>query len=67
VVVRKPGSALEGRQLIDFMRGKTADWWLPDDVAFVDEMPMTGTGKVHKLTLRKQFSHHVLPGAQRPA
>jgi len=67
VVVRKPGSTLEGRQLIDFMRGKTADWWLPDDVAFVDEMPMTGTGKVHKLTLRKQFSHHVLPGAQRSA
>jgi fatty-acyl-CoA synthase len=42
-----------------------ADWWLPDDVAFVDSMPMTGTGKIHKLTLRKQFVGHALPAAAR--
>ena len=62
IVVRKPGSTLDARQMIDFMRGKIVDWWLPDDVAFVDALPMTGTGKVHKLSLRQQFSGYVLPG-----
>ncbi len=61
VVVRKPGSALDAAAMLAFMRGKIADWWMPDDVAFVDALPMTGTGKVHKRTLRQQFSGHVLP------
>jgi acyl-CoA synthetase (AMP-forming)/AMP-acid ligase II len=65
VVVRRPGSGLEARALLDFMRGKVANWWLPDDVVFVDSMPMTGTGKVHKLTLRQQFKDHVLPATER--
>ena len=61
VVVRKPDSAVDRAALLDFMRGRIATWWMPDDVAFVDAMPMTGTGKIHKLTLRKQFADHVLP------
>ena len=64
VVVRKPGSALDAATMLAFMRGKIVDWWLPDDVAFVETMPMTGTGKVHKLTLRQQFRDHLLPGVQ---
>ncbi len=36
--------------------------WLPDDVAFVDEMPHTATGKVSKLDLRERFKEHRLPG-----
>ena len=63
VVVRKPGATLDADAMLAFMRGKIVDWWLPDDVAFVDSMPMTGTGKIHKLTLRQQFANHVLPGA----
>jgi acyl-CoA synthetase (AMP-forming)/AMP-acid ligase II len=63
VVVRKPGAALDADAMLAFMRGKIVDWWLPDDVAFVDSMPMTGTGKIHKLTLRQQFASHVLPGS----
>jgi acyl-CoA synthetase (AMP-forming)/AMP-acid ligase II len=62
IVVRKPGSSLDAPQMLAFMRGKVVDWWLPDDVVFVEHMPMTGTGKVHKLTLRQQFSRYVLPG-----
>jgi len=61
VIVRKPGSLLDAGTMLDWMRGKVVDWWMPDDVAFVDEMPMTGTGKVHKLTLRQRFRDHVLP------
>jgi len=65
VVVRKPGATVDAAGLLAFLRGKVADWWLPDDVAFVDAMPMTGTGKVHKLTLRQQFAGHRLPDVAR--
>ena len=61
IAVRRPGSALEARTLLEFMTGKVARWWLPDDVVFVDSLPMTGTGKIHKLTLRERYRNHVLP------
>ena len=38
-----------------------AKWWLPDDVAFVDELPHTATGKIAKLVLREQFKDYTLP------
>ena len=63
IAVRRPGSTLEGHALVEFMRGKVASWWLPDDVVFVESMPMTGTGKIHKLTLRERYRDHVLPAA----
>jgi fatty-acyl-CoA synthase len=43
------------------MAGEFAKWQLPDDVIWVEEMPLTATGKVSKLTLRKQFEDYVLP------
>jgi fatty-acyl-CoA synthase len=36
-----------------------ASWWLPSDVTFVEALPMTATGKVHKVTLRQQFKDYV--------
>jgi len=33
-----------------------ADWWVPNDVVFVEEMPLTATGKIKKLELRRQFA-----------
>jgi acyl-CoA synthetase (AMP-forming)/AMP-acid ligase II len=65
IVVRKQGSALERRALLDFMKDKIASWWLPDDVIFVEALPMTATGKIHKLTLRAQFKDYKLPAVQR--
>ena len=47
-----------------FLSDKVARWWLPDDVAFVDELPHTATGKLSKLDLRRQFADHVLPNAR---
>ncbi len=44
-----------------FMADHFAKWQLPDDIVFVDELPLTATGKVSKLTLRKQFADYVLP------
>jgi 3-(methylthio)propionyl---CoA ligase len=61
VVVPREGSPLEGKAVLDFMRGKVASWWMPDDVVVVAQLPMTGTGKVHKATLREQFKTYV-PG-----
>ena len=40
-----------------------AKWQLPDDVVYVDALPLTATGKVSKLTLREQFADHELPEA----
>ena len=40
-----------------------AKWQLPDDIIFVDELPLTATGKVSKLTLRQAYAEHRLPDA----
>jgi acyl-CoA synthetase (AMP-forming)/AMP-acid ligase II len=61
VVVRKQGSTLDAKTLRAFMQDKVASWWLPDDVTFIDQMPMTATGKIHKLTLRDRFKGYTLP------
>jgi fatty-acyl-CoA synthase len=43
------------------MQGKVARWWLPDDVAFVAELPHTATGKLLKTKLRETFKEYRLP------
>lgn len=59
VVAPKPGQSPTREQLLEYLEGKIARWWMPDDVVFVKEIPHTATGKISKLTLRKQFgSHH---------
>ena len=63
IVTRQPGSQLDREALIEFLRPNVASWWLPDDVVFVPEMPMTATGKIHKVTLREQFRDYKLPTA----
>jgi acyl-CoA synthetase (AMP-forming)/AMP-acid ligase II len=67
VVVPREGSPLEGKAVLDFMRGKVASWWMPDDAVVVPQLPMTGTGKIHKATLREQFKAYVAgePSASR--
>ena len=62
VVVKKPGQDLTREELLAFYEGKIAKWQIPDDVAFVDELPHTATGKLLKTKLREQFKGHVLPG-----
>jgi fatty-acyl-CoA synthase len=43
------------------MEGHFAKWQMPDDVVFVEDLPLTATGKVSKLTLRDRFADYVLP------
>lgn len=63
VIVPKPGKSPGKDEIIGFMEGKIAKWWLPDDVVLVSEIPHTATGKIQKTTLRKQFHDYKLPTA----
>jgi fatty-acyl-CoA synthase len=62
VVVRKPGQELSKEDILNFLRDKVATWWMPDDVAFVDELPHTSTGKLMKRALRDQFQDWKVTG-----
>ena len=63
VVVKKPGAEVTRDELIAFYDGKIAKWWTPDDVVFVDAIPLGATGKMQKIKLREQFKAHKLPTA----
>ena len=63
VIVLKKGETATKEDILGFMQGKIAKWWMPDDVAFVDEIPHTATGKIQKMTLREQLQG--LPAAER--
>ena len=61
VVVMKKGESIGKDDMLGYMRGKIANWWMPDDVVFVDEIPHTATGKIQKMTLREQFKDYQFP------
>ena len=58
IVVKADGSEVSGDDILQYMDGKIAKWWMPDEVTFVEELPHTATGKVHKLKLREQFADY---------
>jgi len=61
VVVMKQGQSATREDILAFMRGKIASWWMPDDVVFMNEIPHTATGKIQKIALREQLRDYVLP------
>jgi fatty-acyl-CoA synthase len=63
IVHRKPGATVDKAELIAFLAGRVAKWWLPDDVQFVDAIPHTATGKILKTRLRQDFKDYTLPTA----
>ena len=63
IIVLKPGQNVTREELLAYLTGKIAKWWMPDDVVFVDEIPHTATGKIQKMTLRERFGRHQLPTA----
>ena len=63
IVIKKDDADLSREDVLGFMEGKIAKWWMPDDVVFVEEIPHTATGKIQKLALREQFKDYVLPTA----
>ena len=54
-IVRKPGQSVEKDDILAFLSERVAKWWVPDDVVFLDALPVGGTGKVQKGDLRKQY------------
>ncbi len=63
VVMKKPGTDLTRDELLAYFDGKIAKWWTPDDVVFVDAIPLGATGKMQKNKLREQFKGYKLPTA----
>jgi 3-(methylthio)propionyl---CoA ligase len=62
VVVKKPGAEVTRDELIASYAGKIAKWWTPDDVVFVESIPLGATGKMQKNRLREMFKDYKLPG-----
>lgn len=59
IVQPKPGHQPSKQDLLDFLAGKVAKWWLPDDVVFVESLPHTATGKLLKTELRARYHGHL--------
>ena len=56
VVLRSEAQGKVSKEdLIEFLRGKVASWWLPDEVVFVREIPKTSVGKFSKKELREMY------------
>ena len=61
VIVRKPDATVGKDEILKHLEGKIAKWWMPDDVAFVADIPHTATGKISKLQLRERFRDYKFP------
>ena len=63
IVVRKKDQDTTRDHVLQYLEGKIAKWWMPDDVVFVDDLPHTATGKLQKMKLREQFRSYQFPAA----
>lgn len=66
IVKLKPGETQDKQEHLDFLQGKIAKWWMPDDVVFVDDIPLGATGKIDKKLLRERMKDYRLPTADAP-
>ena len=64
IVQLKPGASVSREEMLAYLDGKIAKWWMPDDVVFVDAIPLGATGKINKIALRDTFKAHRLPTVQ---
>lgn len=60
LIVVNPGHTLKKEDIYQFLEGKIAKWWTPDDIIMVDSLPHTGTGKLIKNELRKQYFNYLV-------
>jgi fatty-acyl-CoA synthase len=61
-IVKKPGAEVTREEILRFYEGKTAKWQVPDDVVFVESIPLGATGKMLKTKLRDMLKDYRLPG-----
>jgi fatty-acyl-CoA synthase len=60
IVVPDEKAPPKREDILAFLGGRIAKWWIPDDVVFVEELPMTATGKISKIALRERFGNHLV-------
>ncbi len=58
IAIRRQGSEVTAADVLAWLSERVAKWWLPEDVAFTNEIPHTGTGKIDKVALRRRFADH---------
>ena len=63
LVQEAPGAKAEKADVLAFLDGKIAKWWMPDDVVVLDAIPLGATGKIDKKLLRQRMADYVLPAA----
>jgi fatty-acyl-CoA synthase len=63
ICIKKDGATVTKEDVLKYLDGKIAKWWMPDDVVFVKDIPHTATGKIQKVELRQQFATYKLPTA----
>ncbi|MFA4951765.1 long-chain-fatty-acid--CoA ligase [Brevundimonas sp.] len=63
IIKLKPGQTEDKQEHLDFLVGKIAKWWMPDDVVFVDDIPLGATGKVDKKLIRERMKDYRIPTA----
>ena len=56
-IVRKPGHGLESAEILRFLGERVAKWWVPEEVIFLESLPVGGTGKVQKALLREKYGN----------
>ncbi len=61
ILEAKPGAKLETGAVLNYLEGRVAKWWMPDNAVIVDKIPLGATGKINKLALREMFANHKLP------
>ena len=61
IVVLKPGQHVTKADMLAYLSGKIAKWWMPDDVVFAESIPHSATGKIQKIALRARYADHRLP------
>ena len=61
VIVEEDGKSVSYEEMTEYLTGKIAKWWMPDDLQKVDELPHSATGKISKKDLRDQFKGYKLP------
>jgi fatty-acyl-CoA synthase len=64
LVKLQPGAESSKEEFLAFLEGKIAKWWTPDDVVFVDDIPLGATGKIDKKLIRERMKSYVLPTAK---
>ncbi|HZZ35317.1 MAG TPA: long-chain-fatty-acid--CoA ligase [Caulobacteraceae bacterium] len=64
LVKLKEGETATRDEFLEFLQGKIAKWWTPDDVVFVEDIPLGATGKIDKKLIRQRMEGYVLPTAK---